>query len=342
MTILIAGMNYFPNQFSRKIENYGCDVEECSGDPDGGIPTWPDAAIICKSHISHTKFDRVKQAFINAGKPVFIADHSFSTIKERVEAFLKEKGVLKPPPMKNMSYHEQFQALQSNIVRRPHGTKETIMSQAFKQAQSPPQPTPENDMAKRAVHTHDISAKVNTIVKECYEADMSNFDTIKMLESEGLRKASGESYSSSDISGIKYKLGLKAKHIHHKESIISTSTTPAPTAKSPMVQAALNDARPARKFKAATQLELIGKVMASKNLDSSRKLHLVEQIQTGVITAETGAITRKVRDGKQELLQIAASSIYSDRETPLLNLTKVQAMAIMDAYEAIRTYAEEN
>lgn len=182
MRILLAGMNHFPNQFSRALDKYGIEVVHISGDSSGHIPSDCAAVVIGTCQASHTKYGQVKDYYKRLGRPVFVSYQSFSPIKERFETFLKTEGFME------------------RIVRRAAGG-ETVMSQAFKQAKEP----------KRAVHPHEIVNKIYTIVRECFEAGMDLTQTVEMLKAEGYKKASGEEYVNADVSFIRNSLGLKAR-----------------------------------------------------------------------------------------------------------------------------------
>ncbi len=295
MKILLAGMNNYPNQFSRSIERYGCEVVHISGDAGGTIPICH-AAIISKGHISHTKFDQVKERYKSVGKPYFIVDQSFSVIKERFEAFLN-----------------QYKHL-----------PKTAMAQAFVQAQTPTPPIEEQDMhKKRMVHTKDVVEKIHKIVKDCYQANMTPIETVEMLASEGLKKASGEPFKNQDISGLRWTLGLRPQ-----QTIVVSETVnevaPAP---------------PKPRLKMSNQLELIGKVL-SANIDSDRKLDLVEKIQSGTITSETAAITRKIRlpGSNGEGIEVLSASIFADTDRSMIVLTKPQAIAILEVIESLEAF----
>jgi len=88
--ILLAGMNKFPNQFTRYLSAKGCEVVHVSGDPGGHIPTDCEAVIITKCQISHEKFYKTKELYKDLDKPVFITDYGITPIKERLEAFLSK------------------------------------------------------------------------------------------------------------------------------------------------------------------------------------------------------------------------------------------------------------
>lgn len=87
--VLLAGMHFENNNFTRQLRNMGCQVFWWSAsNPRRAMPAFCDAVLIAKCQISHEAHKLAKDTYISRGKPVFIADHSFSTVRERISNWL--------------------------------------------------------------------------------------------------------------------------------------------------------------------------------------------------------------------------------------------------------------
>jgi hypothetical protein len=95
--VLVVGGHIEDNQFVRNARALGCQVIWHNGNPGKSFPHFCEALICAKYQLSHEGFWSAKAAYKD--KPTFIADHSWSTIKERFEFWvdeweLKNKGKL--------------------------------------------------------------------------------------------------------------------------------------------------------------------------------------------------------------------------------------------------------
>jgi hypothetical protein len=304
LRVLLVGMQRSENQFSRALRKYDLEVVHISGDPGGHVPSDISAAVFGTCHMSHRKFDHVKAICKGRNIPIFISSHSFSSIKERFENFLN------------------LQEDKMRVVRRtPDG--QTVMAKAFQQAQEDPV------AKKRFVHDDKTLETIHKIVKECFDAHMDIAQTAEMLKAEGHTKASGVDYSNQDISSIRWKLGLK---VREQNAVATPKPVPAPAPKVPKAPKAKDAA-----------LDLIGQVLESK-LQMDRKLHLIERIKNGEITRVDSAVARRVRlpDNQGEGLQLLASNILSEHDKPIITMSKIQALTILEALPAIHNFVGTN
>lgn len=334
--ILLAGMNRYPNQFSRKIEQLGCETVPLSGDPGGHIPTDCEAVIITKCQSSHEKFYQVKDAYKALNKPVFITDFGFSPIKERFTEFLKKlprPAEVKSRGQSNAMSHAFFHAANLTIDGSGGSNREEGRPQGGPVNAVPSIPKEEVKMTKkktgpktgstRAVHSQEVTNRVNQIVQECYDADMSTRETLQMIQAEGFKMADGRDYTTAYISTIRYRMGLRPKGSKMAHRAPEPVAAPARRVHTPVDQ--------------SSPLELIGRVLATE-VSLQRKLELVAKIQSGEITTDSAVTTKVGPDG----LQLMATSIIDGSEKKILTLNKVQAIAVAQAMKAIETYISKN
>ena len=86
--VLVVGGHIEDNQFVRNARALGCQVIWHNGNPGKSFPHFCEALICAKYQLSHDGFWASKASYKD--KPTFIADHSWSTIKERFEFFVDE------------------------------------------------------------------------------------------------------------------------------------------------------------------------------------------------------------------------------------------------------------
>ncbi len=321
MKVLLAGMNYLPNQFSRAIEKYGCECIHTSGDP-GDFPINCDIAVIAKGHISHAKHTAVKDGYKNLGKPFLIASNGFSEIKERFEELLAMKdlksatstsfGTRSPPPRSDTAIAEAFKrasrmksfasAVEAIVDDKEAVTKYVEASHA--ELISPIEK--EDPVAKKKPQSRlaeEKRAEVKKIVRECLESEMDYQDTLEMLAAHGLARADGKPFKIGDIGNYRTQV---SKEI-------------AAEKKSPKKHAA-----PAKVPDAVgKQMEMISKVMESKMIGAEYKLKLIGQIQRGEVFPLETITAVKVGDA----LEIRSAHLFKG-ETTILKLSLVQAISL--------------
>lgn len=185
MKILLAGMSYIPNNFTRAIESYGCSYEHVSGlEGRDKVPENCDAAIVAQGFCSHALMWETKGVYGKAGKPVFYAKGSgFSEIKDAFEAHLKQKG----------------------YVWGDAKTGIGALAQAFEKAKEetlpkspPPKPSPKYDRAQ-----------IEKLIREGHEAGMAQSEIAEHLRAHGLVAKNGQEISPGYVSTIRYSLGLR-------------------------------------------------------------------------------------------------------------------------------------
>ncbi len=188
LRILLAGMNYAPNQFTRNIEKLGCEVVSTSGDP-GSFPKWCDAAIIAKCQCSHQKYWDVKNAYLQAKKPVFTAEN-FSSIGESVTEFVRKK---KEEMAGRTVLGRAFTAAAKDI--------KPVLDRVISDPPKPlilPEPKEEIVMAKKTIsefrelrYDPAVKAKILKEIDEAHAAGFSARETAELLKQHGFKQADG-------------------------------------------------------------------------------------------------------------------------------------------------------
>jgi hypothetical protein len=300
-------MNYMPNQYSRAIEDYDCEVVHIGGDPDAKIPMDCDAAIIAISHSSHGLFYRVKDQYKAAGKPTFASQTGFSKIKSEFEQFLTIRN-----------YHAKTKEPKLNVIKDAFAQAKTVSAPA--QIVLPAQA--KNNYATNG--NGKMTAKA--VIAECVEADLSTVEILEMLKSHGLTRQDGRPFDRSYVHSARYQLKQKGMPVHKHSTTGTGSGAPKPKA---LVIGAAN-----------SQLELIGKVLAANNLSTERKMRLVERIQKGEITQSENATTQLVRQNNEACIQVMISSILSEDDKPVMTLNRFQAISIFQILPELKKFAD--
>lgn len=252
MKVLIAGIHYFPNQFSRAVQNYGVEVVHMP--KKDYFPTDCEAVILCKAQMGHDFFWAAKEAFSN--RSVFIAHAGFSSIKERFEAFLKEKGKLKPfNPVVVADADEQ-----PLVTTTTTEEQEPSVSAATRKNYERMDPE-EMSRAKKIIH-------------ECINSSFSREEVLEMLKSEGIKKP-GLPMSVAWISGI---ANLSGWHFQKKKR-----GTKKPAYVPQVLARAAAAAGPSASSNEMTTLK---KILASQSLTPEKKIKLLELLSSEGINPE--------------------------------------------------------
>lgn len=211
--VLLAGMHTIPNQFTRALEAIGVRVEWFGGE-DGNtrrsFPRFCEAVVIAKCQLSHKYFWEIKEAYGTQHKPVFIADHSYSTIRSAVEQWVAEWKRTQSPG--------------------------TVLEQALLAAAAPaatsevpepvpvPVPEPEVLVSGKSQYAPDVKAKLHRVITECTQAKMDMPATLEMLRLEGLTLSDGRPIKAMHVYGIRSII----RHYGAMKAPVQLAPTPAP------------------------------------------------------------------------------------------------------------------
>jgi hypothetical protein len=307
MKVLLSGIQYYPNQFSRQIESYGLECIHQNGDPGQFLPTDVHAVVIATSQTSHQKMWDVKDHAKRLNVPLFISYTGFSQIKEQFEKWLVEANGI--------------------ASRKSATTPNSAMAHAFKLATTPPPPTPQlatPQVNKMKLDPSDPSSRrayanaARDLMLKGHNEGFSARQIKHLLINEGFKTNSkGDEWQEHNIyQTINYntvkKFKVKAK----------SRTTTAPTAK-------LKSPRP------DSQMELIQKVMSSK-LPKDRKFELVEEISAGLmLTDNTVMVVRE-----EDKIKLVARNIFKEADEDLLMLDIITATAVIQSFKEIKAFVD--
>lgn len=209
--ILVCGGHNDLQQFVRNVEALQCKVDWVNGDPSDRFPKFCDAAVIAKFQLSHAKFWAVKEAYTKQGKQVFIADHSWSTIKERFEKFVTEYKQINPQ-------------------------QTTILGAAMQKAIAKETPTQEWEPRKtniermRIQYPPGVRDKIFKAVSEHFRAGMSCSESAAQLNRIGLTLADGRPIAASNVSVWRGSLRLLKRETKPKSAEAEVKPPPVPKA----------------------------------------------------------------------------------------------------------------
>lgn len=314
MKILIAGLKYAPNQFTRALQQYKIQWVHIPGGERGSTPHVPvncDAAIIARAQIGYPLIKEVKERYLAAGKPVFVSDTGFAPIAIQFEQWLKDQG-----------YMTDF-----GLVKKQHDEpKAGVMAAAFAQAMPPipkerhrsrgmgrhnddddyaeispkalqalnPKPTEEENVSELEFRRipKDIKPALRKLILDCRDANMGWDDMAKMVRAEGFKDFGGNLLNEKQVRNFFYSNDL------HKIARGHAPTPPVvmPAAPRPEPAPPPRDAAPR-----GNDMTLLAKVLES-NLPDQRKLTLLGWVKDNKITGET---TIFILETVKELLQEA-------------------------------------
>lgn len=291
MKILLAGMQYLPNQFSRAIEKLGCEVVHTNGDP-GAFPRWCDAAVIAKTQIGHRKYLDVKNDYSTQGKVVFVCDHSFSTIKERFEEFVAEFSMKQDTAM--IKFEKKHPQLFEKIVKGPN----TVLGKAFEKAEinivvapktyeQPVHPAEEVKTVKPGKSKENynfgksyepgVKEKIMELIVDCQEADMSAQETADMLKAHNFKKTNGDDFNTFDVYNLRSELKKKiekAKAIAKAKRAEKAAAAPPKQEPKPF---SFDSPLPPKKY---SELDLFNRVLDMR-LDPAKTIEFQNWLRTG-------------------------------------------------------------
>lgn len=281
MKVLIAGMHYTPNQFTRGAHNLGLQWVHFKGkQPREHLPKDCNAAIIARCQISHGDFYRVKEEYLAMKKPIFVAVQSFSEIAEPMQEWLKKVGHL-----------NELGVVQKSSFAPPE-KKPTAMSLAFQQAQRPepkelpakpkveatPPPTPKEEPVQQHVSRNDyeqIRGVVNKMIQEEYAKGTPWAEITDKLNQHNLPTAHGKQWTTTNVSQYANSHNLVERNRVPFGGHTGATNRPEPSSPAP-TPAPVRSA-PAKKKKSDgefTEQEL-EEIMTS-NLHTSLKLRIIK------------------------------------------------------------------
>lgn len=195
------------------------------------------------------------------------------------------------------------------------------------------------------------------------EQGVSMPDIIKHLESNNFVKPSRKPWTDKDLYEARRKYRITQKEIEAAKEArefqeklakkieepkpVPTLTPPPPVVVQPVTLPPIPESLkpkppPAPKVPSTPEElrvrdELIGKVLAMKDMPPLKKLELIEEINAGVRTVEHQVIAER-KEGK---FQLTAQSIFHPEDKPLLVMDKALARDIVSAIEEIKAYLGE-
>ncbi len=191
--VLLVGGHTEDTQFNRRIKELGCEVYWSDGNKGRSFPMFCDALVCAKFQISHNGFWAAKEAYKN--RPTFIADHSWSTIKERFEAFVSAWKLKNQPIIKHQTILGE------------------AMSKAIDHSSKPPADFRGRDLDKlpknmRHQYTSEMKARINEAVVAHYKASMTPREASEQMAKMGITLADGRPFTASHVSVRRAVLGL--------------------------------------------------------------------------------------------------------------------------------------
>lgn len=218
--VLVCGGHVRDNNFTRNVEDLGCTVDWHDARAGKPFPKFADAAVIAKFQCSHQGMWDVKQAYLKQNKPVFIADHSFSTIRERFGIFVDGWTAKQEAKQTVMG-----DAMQKAITQ----TKYAVAAEPARKRSCA-----ENSYFKYAPGVKD---KIKEAVTAHYRARMSLTEAAEQMNKLGLTLANGSPFKSCHISMWRTKFGLVGRQgmcsAHIPAAAAAVAPLPKPASKGP-------------------------------------------------------------------------------------------------------------
>ena len=349
--VLVAGLFREDNQFTRTLKkNYGCDVVWTNLDHPT-FPTDAEVVVIVTSHINTAKILKIKEAYKELKTPILVAAQGFSDIKETFENYLFERT--KNQKVVEVKKPQVFSRRPFNAALPLEDIK--VQLKAAEEKKSPTldahTSTGEIPETKRAVHDKETLAKIFKVIEDCQTANMSAKDTIELLEADGLKKASGESYDLQDIYSMRLRIKQMKESQPQKVPAPQPKPAPAPVKPAPPVMAQPTPTPtpattvPGTGLTVAQKIEpmiLIGEVLKSIELPQEEKLRLIGKIQAGEITTFETIVTDVVDnpEHREKELRISKIDIRKSRKNALeVYLNKEHCELVMLNLNAVHEFA---
>ncbi len=220
--VLLVGGHVTPNQFSRQLEALGCRVEWHDGKPGKAFPKFCDALVCTKFQLSHDGFWQAKAAY--KGKPLFVADHSWSTIKERFEVFVTDWKLTNNKKTNN----SMGVAMSKAFIRRDGEDKkpEIYKRLDFNAANRDVSKLPEH---MRQWYTPEMKQKIKETVIAHFNAGLGPQEAADQMNKLGLTLADGRKLTSQSVSSWRARMKLMRRGKEIKASPVKTRVeVPAP------------------------------------------------------------------------------------------------------------------
>ncbi len=217
--ILLAGGHIAESQFSRNLKALGCTVEWYDGKPSRTFPRFCDALVVAKYQISHEGFWQAKAAY--KGKPMFIADHSWSTIKHKVEEYVAIWKHNNKPKTTILG-----EAMSKAINNNGNGTvvdaRKTIDGKDVSKLPD----------TMRVWYSDEMRDRIKQAVLAHYNAGLGPIDAAKEMGKLGLTLAGGGPLTAQSVSSWRKRLNLaggrsKASSAA-KTPVVDTAPAPKP------------------------------------------------------------------------------------------------------------------
>lgn len=263
MRILLAGMHYVPNQFTRGIQNLGCVWKHWHGER-GNLPTDCDAVVIARCQIGHTPFWQAKEAYLEMKKPIFVSNHSFAEIAEPLTNWLKDVGHLDELGRPKKQPEEKRKL-------------ETAMARAFQQAQAPlpkEEPKQEEPVSVTRPEFEQIRSVVNKMIQEEHAKERTWKDIADTLNKHNLVTPAGLPWSSATAPAYALKHNLVGRRMNTSAGPVGSTGPSNPDNRQPR-----NSEPKTRVTRKSSRVQLteqeLEEIMTS-NLRTGLKLHVIK------------------------------------------------------------------
>lgn len=303
--ILVAGINYAPNQITRTIEKYGCVPIHVNGDKNSSFPHFCDAAIVVSSYTSHKRYHDVKEIYKRNGKRCFLAGNGFSEIKEQFEKFLIEKRGYAMP--------EGSQPVLAGQLTVPAAwlAKEQEKENAMKE---------EEDKPRFRRYTPDELRQIHTVIRN----KLKITPAVEELNRLKIKKSNGTDFKYTDVAQI--RISPQYKEFIGEVTLKKEAVTAKP---SPQVKQTQSEP-------SSDGMSLIQQVTVS-SLPLQEKIELIHKITLGEIRhPET---TERIIVDNQLVIE-RVSILRPKAENPHVTLTREQADLVLSNLAAINNFHE--
>lgn len=314
--ILVAGINYQPNQFSRELEKYGCVPIHVNGDPNGQFPHFCDAAIVVSSYSSHARYWAVKDVYKKDGKRCFLTGTGFSQIREDFENFLKERrGFVRPPERK----------VEVTVTAGELKVPSAWVAKVAKKEEVPVNKVTVKPGPRGLKYSDETLNRIYSEIDKAWQSNKTLQSAADELNKAGIKKTNGTHFKYSDIAQLRHSPAYK----------IFTGAPIKVTEK-----AGLKITQVAKYEKEDTPviggMNLIQQVTVS-SLPLTEKIELIHRITLGEITnPET---TERIIVDNQLVIE-KVSILRPKAENPHVTLTREQANLVLSNLAAINSFIE--
>jgi hypothetical protein len=299
LSILVVGIDYAPNQFTRRVEKYGCKAVHIDGGKlNGGregFPLFCDAVIMVSSNMSHQRYHSVKEGYKARQKPIWLVGHSFSQIQHKFEEWLKISRGFVYPPKATLADVMPEEVLEIKPVIESKEENVTVTRGA------PPR--------ERRVFSDEERRLIDSVIMDCQDKGIRGDAMADELNRRGPKKLSGTPWNRIDIYARVAALDRKARKEKLKAKA-EQALVPKKESKEPKMDSMI----------------LIQQITASP-LDAMEKVQLIAKVSVGEIT-QAEFTESIVVDDKLHLERV--SILRKKEENIGLTLTREQANLILN------------